>query len=1011
MPSSLPIIVLHGTFRVTEEGNYFLFWGESSKKITERGNFHPFSLGPGELARIVKQIMPNGTQSMKLKNLSAYFPAFGNMPLASMQMAGIIPDDSVDSANSDLLMKDFTVPSVTTSVGDAFASLFSINEFNARKVIVGDDLKFWENATRFAYNILSEQKFLPTVMVEGASVRSRWAPMLETYEDQSLLENLAKDMPMSCLIFNYGQIDSRTLLRTFINTTVDQFCRSMTNKPSIPRDGGDILKWVDSLSSENSLITYGRSLAIQKISSWSKMIEDRLEFPLRMSFDLVPPENNTDPWTLRFLVQSKNDPSLIIPFDRIWKHSDKDAMSVIRKFTDFPEEFLLQSLGVAQMIFPPIKRALQSAYPSEVQLNSEDVYNFLKNYSTVLGESGFSILFPEWWTKKNRNLGLKINARPVSGSKNAKLGVEALVNYSLDIVSDGETISAEELERLSNLKSHLVHIGKKWVEVDPDQLKKLLKMIKDGSKNVPLLQLLSLTAENDMPPVVEISAKGWLKNFFSEKQNFSAIDEPEGFSGKLRAYQKQGLSWLNFMTNVGFGSCLADDMGLGKTVEIISLLLKRAEGKKDRGTTLVLSPTSVISNWLHEFNRFAPSLKVLAHHGALRSKGDNFIDVVVNYDVIVTSYSLLQRDFDFLSKIMWDGIIADEAQYIKNAGTKQSKAIRSLKGNFRIAMTGTPIENRLDDLRSIFEFINPGYLGGEKKFKSIFSNPIMKDEDSDALDKLGRLVNPFILRRVKTDKRIISDLPEKDEMKLYVSVSAEQASLYEATVKAMLEDIEDKQGIQKKGIILSTITKLKRIIDHPSLVSGDKDFSPERSEKLVRLLEMLYETLKNGEKTLIFTQYVEAGRIIKEAILNRFNEEAMFLTGSTPRMIREQMIERFQDPYGPKIFILSVKAGGFGINLTAATNVIHFDRWWNPAVENQATDRAYRIGQTKMVHVYKFISTGTIEEKVDDIIEGKNYLSKAIIKSTDESWITNLSSKELRGIFALRKETIAEVGD
>ncbi|MGC8609016.1 MAG: SNF2 helicase-associated domain-containing protein, partial [Thermoplasmata archaeon] len=467
--------------------------------------------------------MPNGTMIMGQENRRAYFPAFGEIPMPSPQLAGIIADANESSENNALTMRVLNVPSVIIDIKEAFIFLTRIDEFNKTEAIIGDDLRFWENVARFTYNILSDQKFLPTVVEESTFVRSRWISMLETYKGQSVVEDLSKDMPFSCLAFNYGEIDPKTLIRTYINKTVDRICRCLTKPPESLKSEGDVLKWVASLSGKNSLITYGRSLAIQKISNWSRMIEFRLEFPLRMSFDLVPPENKSDLWELRFLVQSKSDPSLIIPFDNIWKNQDKDTVSMIKKFTDFPEEFLLQSLSVAQMIYPPIKKALQSAYPSEVQLDSDEVYNFLKNYSSVLGESGFSILFPEWWVKKDKNLGVKVKVQPVSGGGGPILGLETLVNYSLDVVSDGKPISVKDLEKLSNLKANLVQIGRRWIEVDHDQLKKLLKIIKDSKKNVPLVRFLSMTADNDMPPVVEISAKGWLKTIFNEKTNFTAI--------------------------------------------------------------------------------------------------------------------------------------------------------------------------------------------------------------------------------------------------------------------------------------------------------------------------------------------------------------------------------------------------------------------------------------------------------------------------------------------------------
>ncbi len=999
--------VMHGTCYIDEHSVKFLLWSETSDKIKKTENFHPFATSAQKTVKLLNDIINDKKIKTETTSLPAHFPTFGNTPLLSNQISGMV-DYTKDSEIDNPELKEWAVPCAVVDIADIF-TILSGNDKGNEYIIPGSDFLFWRNASQFVYNIIAERKFLPTVVEDSFSVRSRWTPILETSSDQSMVQSLVKDMPLACLAFNYGQIDAETLLKTYMNVAVDTFCRSQINTYTIPAQGGDALKWVSSLSSGSSLVTFSRSLAIQKISSWSRAIQSRIDFPLQMAFDLIPPDGDDDTWKLRFMVQSKNDPSLIIPFERIWGRNDVDAMAFIKKYTEFPEEFLLQSLGMAQLIFPPIKKALQSANPAELPLTSDEVYQFLKDYGAVLGESGFSVLFPEWWGKKSGKPALKIKASP--GSQTKKLGLETLVKYDLEIVMDGEPIGVGELERLAAIKSRFVHIGKKWLEIDKEQLNKILKMLRDNKKQVPLAQLLSMAGMDSNIPVIDIEGDGWLKNLFNKEHHMDMPEQPAGLMGELREYQKQGLSWLNFMAGYGFGCCLADDMGLGKTIEIISYMLKRHESQENKGVTLVVCPTSVISNWVHELNKFAPSLRVHVHHGSDRMKEQELVDTIINYDVVITSYSLLTRDFNILYKINWEGIVADEAQYIKNSGTKQSRAIRSLSAMYRIALTGTPIENRLEDLRSIFDFINPGYLGGEKTFKKNFTEPIIKEGDDTVSDKLGRLVGPFILRRVKTDKNVISDLPEKEEIKLYVPVSREQATLYAATVKAMLEDVEELKGIKRSGIILSTITKLKRLMDHPSLVSGDKNYNEERSEKMVRLMDMLEEILANGEKVLIFTQYIEAGKIIKELIIKRFHEEALFLSGNVPRIVREQMIERFQNAGGPKIFIISVKAGGAGINLTAATNVIHFDRWWNPAVENQATDRAYRIGQSKLVRVYKFISTGTIEEKIDGIIEGKTYLSKKIIKSTDESWVSNLSTSNLKDLFTLRKEAIAEVKD
>ena len=1003
-----PVRVLHGTCHMSENGVSFFFWSEISNfKVDDTASVHPFSMGSKSLLQILNKGQMIGNKTAKSEKLEAIFPSLENIPLPSGDLEGLLPEKN--NTHDLFFMQKFEIPGITMDMYDAFTFLLEISQSHS-DILLGPDIKFWKTASIMAYNVLALKKFLPAVEDHGTSIISKWIPILETQEDQNLLYELAKNMPGSCLCLNYGQTDSETLLRAFLTSVVDSACRRFSNQPNVSQRSGDAIKWAVSLSSPNPLITYGRSLSMLKISSWSRMIQTRLEFPLGMSFDLLPPEDDHGMWHLRFLLQSKRDPSLIIPFSKVWNQKDRETKAVIAKYTEYPEEFLLQSLGVAQLIFPPIRKSLQSTNPSEVLLTSTEVYEFLKNYSNILRESGFSVLFPDWWGKTGKGIGLKIKAKPSSGKSMGILGKDALINYNLEIIYDGEPLSEKELEELVKLKTPLVRIGKKWVEVDNDHLKLILNMLKKKQEAVTLRELLSLDAEKGALPVIDISGEGWVGELLGGNSNLKPMNGPYNFKGKLREYQKRGSAWLNFITALGFGCCLADDMGLGKTIEIIAFLLNRYGKKSVKGTTLIICPTSVISNWMHELNKFAPSLTVMEHHGSLRMKGDDFINRVSNYNVVLTSYSLLQRDAAVFSRTPWDGIVADEAQYVKNSATKQSKAIRGLKANFRIALTGTPVENRLEDLKSIFDFLNPGYLGNDKRFRELFSNPIMKEEDDEAAMKLNRLVNPFILRRVKTDKSIISDLPDKDEIKAYVPITLEQASLYEATVRTMLESVTDKEGIQRSGIILSTITKLKRLLDHPSMVTGDTDKRSDRSEKLTRLMDMLEETLGNKEKTIVFTQYIEAGRIIKESLLRKFREEALFLSGSTPRPLREQMISRFQSPEGPKIFIISLKAGGFGINLTAATNVIHFDRWWNPSIENQATDRAYRIGQSKRVRVYKFISTGTVEEKIDEIIEGKTTLSKKIVKSTSETWITELNTKDLREVFSLRKETIDMAG-
>jgi superfamily II DNA or RNA helicase len=440
------------------------------------------------------------------------------------------------------------------------------------------------------------------------------------------------------------------------------------------------------------------------------------------------------------------------------------------------------------------------------------------------------------------------------------------------------------------------------------------------------------------------------------------------------------------------------------TAQVIALLLQAPSRP-----TLVICPTSVVGNWRHELARFAPELKVLVHHGAGRAGEDELPIQAMQHDVILSTYSLLHRDEVSLARVAWDGLVLDEAQNIKNASTRAAQAARALAARWRVAMTGTPVENRLADLWSIFQTINPGYLGSADEFRRQFALPIERASDADATARLRALTAPFILRRVKTDRSIIADLPEKQEMKVYCSLTREQATLYEAVLQDTMRQIADSEGIQRRGLILALLTRLKQVCNHPALLMHDGSALAGRSGKLARLGEMLEEVVASDERALVFTQYAEMGRLLKDYLAQTLDREVLFLHGGTPLAERDRLIGEFQsDANGPPVFVLSLKAGGTGLNLTRSNHVFHYDRWWNPAVENQATDRAFRIGQVRNVQVHKYVCAGTFEEALDELIERKVQLAESIV-GTSETWITELGTDDLRQLFRLRRdEAVAE---
>jgi len=443
-------------------------------------------------------------------------------------------------------------------------------------------------------------------------------------------------------------------------------------------------------------------------------------------------------------------------------------------------------------------------------------------------------------------------------------------------------------------------------------------------------------------------------------------------------------------------------MGLGKTVQVIAYLaLRNTEGHAENPTLLVC-PMSIIGNWMREVKRFAPSLRVYVHHGADRCSGDQFDRERGQSDLVITSYQTVQRDEELLSSHSWDCVVLDEAQNIKNHATKQARAVRKLPAGSRIAITGTPVENRLAELWSIMDFLNPGYLGTAAAFQKKIATPIERQHDATRALALKKIVRPFLLRRVKTDRKIISDLPEKILVKEFCPLTREQVSLYEAAVQDMLEKLDSLRGVARRGAVLVTLMRLKQICNHPALFLNDGSSLAARSGKLERLCEVLDEVLANNERALIFTQFASFGGILKPYLETVFSTEVLFLHGKTRREDRDRMVARFAEKQGPKVFILSLKAGGTGLNLTSATHVFHIDRWWNPAVEDQATDRAFRIGQSRNVEVHLMIAGGTLEEKIDAVLHEKRALAGSVI-GTGEDWITGLSTEDLRELFSLRK--------
>jgi superfamily II DNA or RNA helicase len=625
--------------------------------------------------------------------------------------------------------------------------------------------------------------------------------------------------------------------------------------------------------------------------------------------------------------------------------------------------------------------------------------------------SGIRCRIPNWW--KNRRGGTKLSLS-VGDKRPSQLGIDAITSCVPGLIVDGQPVSEDEARQLLEQSDGLVLIKNKWVELDGDKLKKTLEayekaktLMADGMTLGEALRLLldPNALDGGVAAEASVSFGDWLQEVTAKLRDPNLVRQVEPsteFQAELRPYQQLGLNWLAFLDSLGFGACLADDMGLGKTIQVLGLLdtLRR---DPEASPSLLVVPASLIGNWQDEIERFLPALDVLVAHAS--SIGDKAREGVKNCelrksDLVITTYGMVHRA-EWLREVDWRCVILDEAQAIKNPGTRQTRAVKTLRSRNRLALTGTPVENRLDDLWSLFDFLNPGLLGSASEFKKT-AKTIHTDPEGYA--RLRRVVGPYILRRLKTDRDIIADLPDKIEMKTYARLGRRQTVLYREMLKQLQDALEDSEGIQRKGLVLASLLKFKQICNHPSQYTGDGEFKPADSGKFERLREICETVGAKHERLLVFTQFREMIDPLDAFLAEIFGHPGLHIHGGVSVKARRQRVEAFQTSrdYIPYM-VLSVKAAGVGLNLARANHVVHFDRWWNPAVENQATDRAFRIGQTRNVMVHKFVCEGTVEERIDRMIEDKAAVSEQVIPaSSGENWITEMSNAELNELFTLR---------
>lgn len=1089
------MIILHGG----ELGGSLIIWAETPEPKRPRGrksrsgagSRYPFGVDAAGLKGILRSL---GLRPRAAYAANVWLPTRANgNPVPS---SGMI--DGYSSRPASAKRVPWAIDVAELSGADAIEMLCRtmgnrmITREDGGGIIIGPDLAYMVEAMRLAGLIVAGQQYLPDIRpspdagrMSGGWHEVSWSPVFSAeYSEQ--FESLSGRMPGAVRAITKMERRQRgadmsyrssgpknppeAVLRRFVGRLADHLVRTAAaargagGAPTNSKFDSVHDAWLHHLRAPGAMEArgHGISLLCEQVEEWKLPVTSAARSPLRLCFRLEEPRGQDGAWLIRYLLQPRSDPSLLVPADAAWE-ARSSTVALPRGVN--AKEFLLTSLGQAAGIMPSLtggqgpgggEAAAGSVGMKGRITDAGGAYRFLTKEAAALRQAGYGVILPAWWTGRGPKIRAKANVRAPKTRSSGMFDFRSVVSFDWRIAIGDQEMTIGELRELARAKAPLVMMRGEWTEVSPDDIRGAIKFLQRGAGGKrSLMDVLRMgmgvpgaggaggaaPAGADSEGIdIEVTSKDSrilrILNQLRDKTKMEDRAQPAGFSGELRPYQLRGFSWMSFLQRWGLGGCLADDMGLGKTIQVLALIqqYKRQQSKKGgaggQKPFLLICPTSVISNWKREAQRFTPELDVMVHHGSSRASGAAaFRREAQRHDVVVSSYGLMHRDLKAIKSAGWGGIVLDEAQNIKNPHTKQARASRAIDADCRFALTGTPVENSVGDLWSVMEFLNPGLLGSEAAFRRNFFVPIQMMQDAGAAERLKRATGPFMLRRLKTDKSIISDLPEKVETKTYCQLTKEQATLYGAVIEEVGGilgmgdgDKNGKKGgagrgvseFRRKGIILAALAKLKQVCDHPAVFLKDNSQTSgaagrSRSGKLARLTEMLSEVTEAGDSALVFTQFVEMGHVIRDHLQESLGREVLFLHGGTPRSQRDAMVERFQEGHGeegrpgaaePRIFVISLRAGGTGLNLTAASHVFHFDRWWNPAVEDQATDRAFRIGQKRNVQVHKMICSGTLEERIDDTIEMKKGVSRMVV-GAGEGWLTEMSNEDLRDILAL----------
>ncbi|MGX6605292.1 DEAD/DEAH box helicase [Micromonosporaceae bacterium Da 78-11] len=977
--------VLHGL--VSPDGGLHL-WAETFPPAERQRGVHPFALAADQL--------PVGDRRPPAVLL---LPSTTAGPLPSPQL-GLPPRRGTPR------LRAWQVPAVSVP----FVDDDLVEEFDGR---AAPSARWLTELCAFAADLVRRGRVLPAVRPDGP--QAWWRPVV-TGLDAAHRADLLRRLPAACRAEGAGAgRQAEDILAAALDRLVDGLVRTRLAEAGVTVGDG----WLAALTGEPAFTAAPRLVdeLTHRLDAWhaDAVSGAAVRLCFRLSHlpeldpelpDAVDPDPAAEPardgWLLEFLLQAVDEPSALVTAADIWR----DQYAPLRRWTRHPQERLLGGLGRAARLHPDLRAALHVPRPIDMVLDTEEAHRFL-SHAAVLQEAGYGVLLPAWW-RERQSLGLALEVRgrdPVAPVlRDQAVDLNAIVDYNWGLALGGRTLTENELADLTRAKVPLVKLRGRWVYLDAARLDAGLRFLSLGGGSMTAgdaLRTVRLLPPEELPlPVTATGGEGWLADLLAGDldQRLELLDVPADLVGELRPYQRRGFSWLAFLDRLGLGACLADDMGLGKTVQLLALLLHRRDGP-----TLLICPLSVLGNWQRETARFAPSLSVRVLHGAERPAPAE----LATADVVLTTYATATRDADALAAIGWDRVVLDEAQHVKNSASTMARAVRRFPARTRIALTGTPVENRLAELWSILDFLNPGVLASAHTFRARFAVPIERYADEEAAARLRHATRPFLLRREKSDPAVITDLPDKRHVRHLCGLTTEQSSLYRAVLEEMTTRLDESREKWNKGIVLAAMTKLKQVCVHPALLLGDASPLPGRSGKLERLEEILDGALADGESVLCFTQFAKFGAMLTPHLAARFGVPVRYLYGGTTRAARDTMVAEFQADKRPGVFVLSLKAGGTGLNLTAANHVVHVDRWWNPATEAQATDRAYRIGQDRDVQVHTLVCLGTLEERIDRLLVDKGLLAERVV-GNGEGWLTTLSTTELRDLLSLAPEAIVD---